>query len=299
MKKVILVFSMVAFLFGSLVFTSCGGSDTTSNDNDTTKSDSVVVSHQPGETPFDFPTVGTSAQAGEYVLAPSASFIDDAWEDVANGSTPSFIFYSAKMVTPGDKESIIHQTSGDVTIPNSLIIPIPAGQEAHVGDIVLTWWQSGSGMEKAIVIDDANPKQPTVVYLDASYDENGDNEEQLKENSFVVISNEWAPGTSIAVQGDYDMNHWNVIRVEGNKVLAEGWAGSMGVFDKSKCTAIPVKMDVAVGDEIQIPYIGSYQVGTVTKVDELKGRVWVDTEWGGEIVSEPVCFGDFTTGLSL
>ena len=184
-------------------------------------------------------------------------------------------------------------------IPNSLIIPIPAGQEAHNGDIVLTWWQSGSGMERAIVVDDTDPTQPVVVYLDASYDPDGTSEEQLEANSFFVLSTEWETGSFIVYESEYYMEKWQVIKVEGNKVLAKGWGGSMAVLDKTKCTAIPFSMDFAVGDVVQIPYIGSYQEGTITKIDAAKGRVWLDTEFAGEITEEVVCFGEITTGLNL
>src|SRR5688500_14009955 len=33
----------------------------------------------PGESPFNYPTVSTTAKAGDYVLAPSKSFIDEAF----------------------------------------------------------------------------------------------------------------------------------------------------------------------------------------------------------------------------
>lgn len=299
MKKILFTFAIISMFMGSLMLTSCGGDD----DNTTTDNDSsnVVTDQgpQPGEVPFDFPMVGTDAVAGEYVLAPSYDFIEDAWEDVAEDITPSFIFYSATMVEPGDVESKLSQISDDVMIPNSLIIRIPAGQEAHVGDMVLTWWQSGSGMERGIVVDDTDPTQPVVVYLDASYDEFGEDEEQLEANSFVVLTSDWQPGTQIAYEGDYDFEQWTVLRVEGDKVLAKGWAGSTKVLEKSKCTPIPVTMDVAVGDVIQIPYIGSYQEGTVIKVDAAKARVWVETEWAGDIEEEAVCIGDITTGLPI
>lgn len=297
MKKVFLTFTLVAFFFGSILLTACGGNanNKTTNDEDSTEV-TDEVGHAVGTIPLDFPAVGTDAVNGDFVLTPSLSFIDDAWKDP---ESISFIFYSSTMTEPGEKESKVNQTGTDVMIPNSLIIPIPSGQEAHNGDIVLTWWQSGSGLEKAIVVDDADPSQPVVVYLDASYDENGDNQEQLKANSFVVITDEWQTGTSVAYAGDYNVEQWMVIRIEGDKVLAKGWGGSMAVLEKSKCTPIPVNMKVAVGDVIQIPYIGSYQEGTVTKVDEAKGRIWVETEWGGETVTAAVCPGDITTGLTL
>ena len=91
MKKMFLTFTLVSFFFGSLMFVSCGGDDTDgTSDNDSTE----VVESDAGMVPFDFPTVGTTAKAGEYVLAPSIEFIEDAWTEIEADpeAEPTFIF---------------------------------------------------------------------------------------------------------------------------------------------------------------------------------------------------------------
>src|SRR5918993_4490373 len=121
---------------------------------------------KPGEIPFNgFPTVGTTAKADEVVLCPSYNWIQDA---VTKGPDKvTFIFYSQKMIAPGEVESEVEFISpGKAKVPNAYIIPIPAAQKASVGDIVLTWWQSGSGMNRAIVVEAGDPSEPTVRYLD-------------------------------------------------------------------------------------------------------------------------------------
>ena len=250
-----------------------------------------------GKIPYDFPAVNTIASSNEWVLAPSIEFLNEAKEKGADSAR--YIFYVRKCISSEKYTSKLIELSDTIILPNSLIISIPKGATAKKGDIILTWWQSGSGLEKAIVVDDSDPSQPVVVYLDASYDEDGEDQEQLEANSFFVITDEWQTGTSVAYASDYYVEQWMVIRVSGDKVLAKGWGGSMEVLEKSKCTPIPVNMKVAVGDAVQIPYIGSYQAGTVTKVDEAKGRIWVETEWVGEMEIEVVCPGDITTGLTL
>ena len=97
----------------------------------------------------------------------------------------------------------------DIEMPNALIIPIPQGQTAKKGDIVLTWWQSGSGMERAIVTDDSNPASPKVCYLDMDWKDDGKgfandhNNEQLRPNTFTVLkNNEWQPGAQVTVNAD-------------------------------------------------------------------------------------------------
>jgi len=260
------------------------------------------LDHEPGTIPFDFPTVETTAQAGEYVLTPSNAFIEKAWAD----NKTTFIFYSATCVEPGNVESKIKQISGEYTIPNSLIIPIPAGQKAKKGDIVLTWWQSGSGMQRAIVVDDSNPKQPKVKYLDISYDNPAKNKdgvpigqmvEELKENTFFVITEEWMPGTSVAYKTSYSSEKWTIIKVADDKVLAKGWAGKMAVLEKSKCTAVPVSLKLKKGDDVFVDMYGSFKPGKVSKLDKEAGRVWVEVEFAGSAKEIVVSMGDIINEL--
>lgn len=304
MKRIFLTIGLVVFFFSSIFFYSCKNEKTDENETDTTKTEEVSDVPQPGQIPYDFPVVGTTAKNGEYVLTPSYAFIEDAWKD----PTSTFIFYSSKTIEVGDKESKVSQVGTEYMIPNSLIIAIPANQQVKKGDVVLTWRQSGSGMERGIVVDDSDPSRPKVKYLDIEYDNSATNDEgvpigqmieELEANSFVKITTEWQPGTSIAYQSDYYQKHWQVIRVEGEKVLAMGWAGKVQVLEKSKCTAIPVKMEVKAGDIIQIPHIGSYQEATVIKVDNEAGRIWVETEFAGEMTEEVVSQGNITKGLVL
>lgn len=255
---------------------------------------------KPGEIPFSgFPTVGTTAKAGEVVLCPSYDWIQDAATKEPNKVT--FIFYKQKMSAPGDVESEVEFLSpGKEKVANAYIIPIPAGQTAKVGDIVLTWWQSGSGMNRAIVVEASNPSEPTVRYLDIEYDNPskssdgkttiGQMEEKLKPNSFVKISNAWEPGTVIAVNDGADKKRAQVIRVAGDKVLALGFAGRLQVYDKSACTPLPVVSNVKAGDKVKAPLAGTFTDGTVTKVDGKIGRVFVKIGTTSE--EKAIAFGD-------
>ena len=257
---------------------------------------------KPGEIPFSgFPTVGTTAKAGEVVLCPSFNWIQDAATKGPDKVT--FIFYSQKMSAPGEVESEVEFLSpGKEKVSNAYLIPIPAGQTAHVGDIVLTWWQSGSGMNRAIVVEASDPTEPTVRYLDIDYDNPaksrdgkttiGQMDEKLKPNSFVKISNTWEPGTVIAVNDGASKKKARIIRVAGDKVLALGLAGSLQVYDKTACTPVPVKPAVKAGDKVKAPVYGSFQNVTVTKVDGRNGRVFVKPETGDE---KAIAFGDVMT----
>jgi hypothetical protein len=259
---------------------------------------------KPGEIPFaGFPTAGTTAKADEVVLCPSYNWIQDAATKGPDKVT--FIFYSQKMVAPGDVESEVEFISpGKAKVPNAYIIPIPAGQTAKAGDIVLTWWQSGSGMNRAIVVEASNPAEPTVRYLDIAYDNPakssdgkttiGQMDEKLKPNSFVKISDAWEPGTSIAVNDGATKKKAQVIRVAGDKVLTLGFAGSLKVYDKSASTPVPVKPAVKAGDKVKAAVYGTFQDVTVTKVDNRIGRVFVKGETG-DTTEKAIAFGDVMT----
>lgn len=255
---------------------------------------------KPGEIPFaGFPTVATTARADEVVLAPSYNWIQDAATKGPDKVT--FIWYNQKMIAPGEVESEVEFLSpGKVKIPNAYIIPIPAAQMAKVGDIVLTWWQSGSGMNRAIVVESADPTQPTVRYLDIDYDNPaksrdgkttiGQMDEKLKPNSFVRLTSPWEPGTTLAVNDGASRKPVKIIRVAGEKILAMSFAGSLKVYDKANVTPVPIRPNVKAGDKVQAPKYGTYAEAAVTKVDARNGRVFV--KFGTDPAEKAIAFGD-------
>ncbi|MBN2777617.1 MAG: hypothetical protein JXR36_08235 [Bacteroidales bacterium] len=303
----------IKFLFIAAVvatFFSCGGGTSETADDtvkDTTANETESPVKDDGKIdPFkDFPDVGISAKAGDYILTPSLTWQQDATTDGPESTT--FIFYSAKMSEPGDDYSVVDFTFDDDTeIPNYMIIPIKSGQTASVGDIVLTWWQSGSGMQRAIVTDASDPLSPEVNYIDISWTNPAKNSdgvpigqqtEKIKANSFHILKNKWEPGTSVAVKKDLDYYVATLVCVSGDKVLTIGWAGAMKVYDKEDCFAIEIKPNLKVGDQVQAPWVGKFVNTEVVKVDTKLGRVWCDDPYSDDPMVVP--FGDVTTGLDI
>ena len=95
---------------------------------------------------FDFPKTSLTGEPGSYVLTPGYKM----WQNSLAAEDPkneTLIYYNAKLSAAGDVESDVEFTfDGVQKMPNSLVIVIPKGQEAKKGDIVLTWWQTGSGI---------------------------------------------------------------------------------------------------------------------------------------------------------
>ncbi|OGY87772.1 MAG: hypothetical protein A2233_03045 [Candidatus Kerfeldbacteria bacterium RIFOXYA2_FULL_38_24] len=262
----------------------------------TANTNETAVKIDPTAMPLDFPNSTLEAEVGDYVLAPSRVALNEAATEGAENTT--FIYYMATVAEVGETASVLTEITEDVTIPNGVIIPIPQGQTAEVGDTVLTWWQSGSGLTRAYVVEGGTPTKPMVRYLDTEQLDDSE-AEQLKTDSFVKITDAWQAGTSIAVRNGSDFDHYQVLKVSGEQILAYGFAGKLKVIDKADAIAMPIKLAVKVGDTVSVPFIGSYSEGTVTAVDDQNGNIDVEVEFGGDKEVDKYAYGTFIMSSDL
>jgi hypothetical protein len=292
----------------SIALISCGSkekpADKKEEKKDSTQTEQTTKTDGKIDPFKDFPKDAITANPGDFVLSPSKNW----QEDGSNGKeNVTYIFYNQTMAETGSEYSKLDFISEKgVEIPNYMIIPIKSGQKAKKGDIVLTWWQSGSGMQRAIVVDDKNPAEPIVNYIDIDWFNPAKNSqgvgfgqmtEQLKPNSFHVISSAWESGTTVAVKEGSDYKAATVVKVSGEKVLVIGFAGQMNVYAKADCFPVVVKPTVKVGDMVQAPWTGKYKNLKVEKIDAKMGRVWVDDPYSDDPLVVP--FGDITSGLDI
>ncbi len=229
-----------------------------------------------GTTAFDVGVLDSlNASKGMYVLAPSKKAVTD-------GKTGTYIFYAAKLLNSGKGESLIETLSGtQETIPNSLILRVGfEGASAKPGEYVLTWWQSGSGMQRAIVTG-GTPTEPEVQYLDLDYSASA-KAEKLKPGTFSRLVESFG-GSTLACKESKEWVHYQKVNQIGDKVLVVGWAGKVKVFPLADCDNVVFSAGdpSAVGDKVQVPVIGSYMPATVTKVDAKIGRVWAKYSFAG------------------
>lgn len=244
----------------------------------------VRAPRKPGEMPFaDFASSATTAKAGDYVLVPSGNWIEDAFTKGADSQT--FIYYAATMVEPGPLESKVKNLAGTTfSAPNGFILPIKPAQKTKVGEIVLTWWQSGSGMERSIVTG-GTPDAPVVLHLDQDLDNPAkiaQKEDTLKPNSFHKLGSALEPGVTLACKDGTKYGKWVATSINGDKVLAIGFGGAMKVFVKAACTALSPQGSYTPGKDIAVPYIGSFQKAKVDRYDAKVGRVFAKLTWGGK-----------------
>ena len=248
--------------------------------------------------PFeDFPTAETTAKPGEYVLVPSYNWIKDAAEKGVEST--SFIWYVQKMAAPDKANSEVQFMSERKRVPNAYIIAIPPKQTVKKGDVILTWWQSGSGMNRAIVVDDSDPIAPVVRYLDIAYDNPaksrdgtttiGQMNEKIVPDSYVKLK-EWDPGTTVAIQDGANLKKGRIIRVAGDKILVMESIGKLKVYPKSACKPVPIVPQVKNGDRVKAPFVDTFKDATVVRIDADIGRVFV--KFDGQTDEKAMAFGD-------
>lgn len=294
----------------ALVMASCGNS--TPKENKTEKQEkqettevtpaqqpeAEVVEVQPEEKepsfPWDYPegVKNEGLAEGQQILS-IHSFYPNKLKESKDPANETYIFYNAKLQSVGDTQSPVKYFGEDIEMPNSLIIPIPMEQTAQKGDIVLTWWQTGSGMQRALVTNASDPSSPIVDYLDLGYQDDGEGfankhaDEQIKPNTFVVLQDgAWQPGAQIVVTGDGSYTAGQLISFTDDKALLKTFGGKIQVFKKADCKVVPLNQNLKAGDAVRAIFTSSYKDGyTVKKVNPKIGRVWVEGGYGDKIVS--------------
>lgn len=261
-----------------------------------------VSAPTPGTIPLDYPVVTTTAKVGDWVLTPPRLWLDQAFEKGVQSQT--FIFYAATMVKPGPAESTVKDLMGkESTMPNSLIVPIRRGQKAAVGDILLTWWQSGSGMQKSIVIPGGTATEPKVLHLDISYENPagvGKKPDTLKPDTFHRLGKALEPGTMMTFQDGPFWKVGQVLNRTPDKTLYLGFAGRIGVAPSKACRALPIRPQaLKAGAQVMArSSLGSLQPARVAKVEPAIGRVFVTFPKGGDPKKVlAVAFGDLISKL--
>lgn len=277
-----------------MTMASCGGPKTSQDEpqQQTEINNAEVGQDEETEFPWAFPEgIKNPGLAEGQIVLSCHSFYPNALAESDDPAEETYIFYNGNLTSVGDTKSSIRSFGEDIEMPNSLIIPIPQGQTAKKGDIVLTWWQSGSGMQRAIVTDDSDPASPKVCYLDLSFKDDGSgfaNEhanEQLKPNTFVVMKDgEWQPGAQIFVEGSNETG--TLLCATDEDVLMLCFAGKIKAYYRSDCKVIPLNQGLKVGDEVKSTFVDKFSDGyKITKIDESIGRVWVEGSFGNDVKS--------------
>lgn len=234
--------------------------------------------------PFDYPNGPTDAKPGQFVLAPTQSTVEEALE--VGAERQAFIFYAGVLESATATTSVVKSVAGRKSqVPNALVVAIGPPAPAAVGDILLTAWASGTGLQRAIVVEGGTPESPSVRYLDMTLDSPsgwGEKVDQLPKGSFRKLSRPGTPGTTVACQDKKRTTRQIVISRAESKLLGLGFAGKLKVFDATACQALPIEPKVKANEAVRVPVLGAFTAATVTKTDAAIGRVWAKYAHGSE-----------------
>ena len=255
-----------------------------------------LTTHAQEKTLFGLKVDKTPGDPGDYVLCPSRQFFDNAIKNGADKTT--FIYYAARLVESDKNQTTVKNLAGRTfSLPSEMVLPIPKGQTAKVGDVLLTWWQTGSGMQRAIVVG-GKSKEPVVRYLDIKLDNPsgaGKREDRLKPDSFVVLSKPWQLGTTLRIKDTKRPNtllHGQIVALDNQRVLIKGWNGKLSTHERAHAIPVPIVPQLAANDAIQISLFGSFKPATVVKVDKRIGRVFAKYQFGRQDKEAAFAFGD-------
>jgi len=254
-----------------------------------------------GKVPFDYPMVTTTARPGDYVLAPPRAWLDEALENGADQQP--FIYYGAWLQAAGKAGSVVRTKPGpEEEVPNSLLIPIRKGESAHSGDIVLTTWASGTGLQRAIVVEGSEATSPRVRYLDLALDHPtgwGEKIDTLPANTFHRLNEPGEIGTTLACKEGSRYVHRIVTHRSGDQVLGLGFAGQLKVFPVGDCREVPLIPKAKPADRVFVPVLGTFTEAQVVKVDADAGRILVRYRVGDEKHETAVGYTNVAVDLPL
>ncbi|MCA9126019.1 MAG: hypothetical protein KDB22_03000 [Planctomycetales bacterium] len=239
---------------------------------------------------------------GNYVLCPSRQFIDKA---ISSGTEKtSFIFYAARLLSTTEDTCQVRSLAGsEFTVPNELVIPIAASAEAAArpGDILLTWWQSGSGMQRAIVVG-GTATRPVVRYLDVDYENPsgiGKRDESLESGTFHVLQRAWQPGSSVAIKAGSTRSVGQLIWADENAIIVREFAGKLKLYARADATPIAIRPELKVNAAAMAQLFGTLKPVTVSKVDARIGRVFCTYQLGRTEKEKAFPFGEIDSITNL
>ncbi len=247
----------LGFIFVIVLFSSC------STKKSQTKSQVQGIAR---EARFYYDT--TLYHSGNYVLAPSRKFVEDYTK--SKDSANVLVLYPQILEKLGPEKSLVEYYDTVLAVNDEFLIPLPDGQPAHKGDFVVTWWQSGTGMQRAYIIEATDSLHPYARYVDFDwFGQDGYDTlvERLNRNTFRVITKPLDPGSSIAVKKGTLYNFYKVISSFKDSIVAVDWSGKLAYFRKDSVLPNAVHKQLEIGQQVWIPVFGVYTRGFVKNVD--------------------------------
>jgi len=249
-----------------------------------------ALAEEPGSIPYDFPRQeNLDAQVGQVALGIDPYRLKDIRE-----KADAMVSYTNFVITEvGAYESKVKRVS-EATLPNALIMPMPKGEQVAVGDVIITWWQSGGGMHSAIVVG-GSPSTPVVRYLTLPDVVAASKEEHtLGPETFSKLDTPFELGSNVAFIDKGKWRFGTIVNAADGKLLVVSMS-KLSVVSKSSSRAIPgVPGKLKKGKVVWVPKYGSMGPAKVLKIDKELGRVTVELQFASK-AKEVVPYGQILT----
>lgn len=251
----------------------------------------------PGVNPFGLEAEPLAAKAGDLAFVPSKATIDGAFERGAEEQP--FVYLPSRLIEVGERQSRVRWSTGQrAYVSNALIIPVPRGQSANPGMIVLTSGASKTGLSRALVVPGGTPDSPAVRSLDWAEGLEPPEPVTLAPGTFNVLREPLEIGSSVACTRE-DRKEWRlVVKRAGARALGLGFAGMMRVIElDASCVAVPLVPALAVGSTVYVPKLGRFVAARVESVDSERGRVLARFEFAGASRRETFGYANLAPSL--
>lgn len=230
----------------------------------------MAQSDAPGALPVDFPAQeALDAVPGQHVLGIDPHRL----RDLFSGARQDASWTNFTVVEAAPWASRVTRVREE-TIPNALLIPLPADASAPVGSLVLTWWQSGGGMQHALVTG-GTPTEPVVRYVGlAESVSDAKQEHTLGAGTFRVVGEGADLGATVRFASASGGTWGVVLNATEDALLVAQRGKRLAVVPRAEATAFPPVPDVHAGDAVLVGR-KTGQVGPAVVRSAADGRVEV------------------------
>ncbi len=208
------------------------------------------------------PDVHLSVKAGDTVLAPQKKFLSA----FLSGRQNFFWFHPRLVDSVGEYSVWVWEIDSLVEVPKAFVITFPHHCEVKKGDYVLTWWQAGSGMQRAYVLGIVDSGNIVVRYLDLDVFTAADANnviDTIKMGTFRTITGMWSAGAAVLRSSGSGKDFYVIINHRGDSLVCRSSIGKVEFFNKADVQPCGVVKDLRRGQDVEIPFYGIYIPGKI------------------------------------
>ena len=236
---------------------------------------------------FNIPNIKLGVKAGEIVLVPKKNFLDEFFQKKNN----FFWFYPRKVDSIGKYSLFVWEIDSLIEIPKAFVVAFSEKSKAKQGDFVFTWWQNGTGLQRAYVLKVLDNKKIVIRYLDLdifTLRNKSDIIDTIKERSFSLINSKYSPGASVRFDTDVGEKFYIILNHQDSSLVCRSSLGKIKFFKINEIKPNYVAKKLYVNQEVKVPFYGIYIPGKIIELKQGYAKVEAMIIDQKEILSIPI-----------